>query len=153
MNRIEKNVWDLALPIVEQAGLELWDVEYVTEAGQKYLRIYLDGPEGVTLDDCETVSRAMDPILDEKDPVPDSYIFEVSSAGCERALKRPSDFQRFLGSKVEVRLYSAVDGSKLWVGTLSAYENGDVVVAAGGQEHRFGEKQIANVRLRMDMDF
>ncbi|MCD7768617.1 MAG: ribosome maturation factor RimP [Oscillospiraceae bacterium] len=153
MNRIEKTVWDLALPVVEQAGLELWDVEYVTEAGQKYLRVYLDGPEGVTLDDCETVSRALDPILDEKDPVPDSYIFEVSSAGCERSLKRPSDFQRFLGSKVEVRLYSAVDGSKLWVGSLTAYEDGDVIVTAGGQEHRFTEKQIANVRLRMEMDF
>ncbi|MCD7845953.1 MAG: ribosome maturation factor RimP [Oscillospiraceae bacterium] len=153
MNRVEKNVWDLALPVVEQAGLELWDVEYVTEAGQKYLRVYLDGPEGVTLDDCETVSRALDPILDEKDPVPDSYIFEVSSAGCERSLKRPSDFQRFLGSKVEVRLYSAVDGSKLWVGTLTAYEDGAVTVDAGGQEHRFEEKQVANVRLRMEMDF
>ncbi len=133
--------------------MELWDVEYVTEAGQKYLRIYLDGPEGVTLDDCEVVSRAMDPILDEKDPVPDSYIFEVSSAGCERSLKRPSVLQRFLGSKVEIILYSAVDGSKLWVGTLTAYEDGDVTVYAGGQEHRFEEKQVANVRLRMEMDF
>jgi ribosome maturation factor RimP len=149
MNRIEKNVWELAQPVVEQAGLELWDVEYVTEAGQKYLRLYLDGPEGVTLEDCETISRAFDPILDEKDPVPDSYVFEVSSAGCERQLKRPSDFQRFLGSQVEVKLYSAADGAKQWIGTLLGYEDGSVTIDAGG-EHRFTEKQIASVRLHVD---
>ena len=150
MNRIEKTVWDLALPVVEQAGLELWDVEYVTEGGQKYLRLYLDGPEGVDLDACERVSRAMDPILDEKDPVPDSYIFEVSSAGCERALKRPTDFERFIGSNVEVKLYSAADGAKQWVGKLLSYEDGDVTVESGG-EHRFTKNQIASVRLRMEM--
>ena len=150
MNRIEKTVWDLAKPVVEGHGLELWDVEYVTEAGQKYLRLYLDGPEGVDLDACEAVSRAMDPILDEADPVPDSYIFEVSSAGCERALKRPSDFERFLGSNVEVKLYSAVDGAKQWIGKLVSYEDGDVTIDAGGQR-RFESKQIASVRLRMEM--
>lgn len=149
MNRIEKTVWDLAQPVVAEAGLELWDVEYVTEAGQRYLRIYLDGPEGVDLDTCERVSRAMDPILDEADPVPDSYIFEVSSAGCERALKRPSDFVRFLGSQVEVKLYSAVDGSKQWVGTLTGYEDGDVIIRTG-TERRFAKKQIASVRLRVE---
>lgn len=149
MNKIEKIVYDLAFPVVNEAGLELWDVEYVTEAGQRYLRIYLDSPEGIDLDDCERVSRILDPILDEKDPVPDSYIFEVGSAGCERQLKRPSDFERFMGSNVEVKLYSAVDGAKQWVGTLAAYEDGDVVIEAGG-EHRFTKKQVASVRLRME---
>ena len=149
MNKIEKTVYDLALPIVEKAGLELWDVEYVLEAGQRYLRVYLDGPEGVDLDDCERVSRALDPILDEADPVPDSYIFEVGSAGCERQLKRPSDFERFYGSQVEVKLYSAVDGAKQWVGLLKAYDNGDVVIESGG-ERRFTQKQIASVRLHVD---
>lgn len=150
MNRIEKTVWDLALPVVERAGFELWDVEYVTEGGQRYLRLYLDGPDGVDLDGCERVSRAMDPILDEADPVPDSYIFEVSSAGCERALKRPSDFERFLGSQVEVKLYSAADGAKQWVGKLLAYADGDVTIDASG-ERRFSKKQIASVRLRMEI--
>ena len=149
MNRIEKIVMDLALPVVEEAGLELWDVEYVTEGGQRYLRLYLDGPDGVDLEACERVSRAMDPILDEEDPVPDSYIFEVGSAGCERQLKRPSDFERFMGSLVEVKLYSAVDGAKQWVGTLTGYEDGDVTVDAGG-EHRFTKKQVASVRLRVE---
>lgn len=149
MNQIEKTVYDLALPIVEEAGLELWDVEYVLEAGQRYLRLYLDGPEGVDLDDCEKISRIMDPILDDADPVPDSYIFEVGSAGCERQLKRPLDFQRFLGSLVEVKLYNAVDGAKRWVGTLRSYEDGDVIIDAGG-EHRFTKKQIASVRLHVE---
>ncbi len=149
MNKIEKTVYELALPVVEGAGLELWDVEYVTEAGQKYLRLYLDGPEGVDLDACEKISRLMDPILDEEDPVPDSYIFEVSSAGCERQLKRPSDFDRFLGSLVEVSLYSAVDGAKRWVGTLLSYEDGDVTIDSGG-EHRFPKKQVASVRLHVE---
>jgi len=149
MNKIEKIVYDLACPVVEEAGLELWDVEYVTEAGQRYLRIYLDGPNGIDLDDCERVSRILDPILDEKDPVPDSYIFEVGSAGCERQLKRPSDFERFIGSLVEVKLYSAVDGAKQWVGTLVGYEDGDVIINAG-QEYRFVNKQVASVRLRVE---
>ncbi len=150
MNRIEKTVWDLALPVVQQAGLELWDVEYVTEAGQRYLRLYLDGPEGVDLDACERVSRAMDPILDEADPVPDSYVFEVSSAGCERALKRPGDFARFMGSTVEVKLYSNLDGAKQWIGTLVDYSDGDVTIDCGGQR-RFTKQQIASVRLRVEI--
>lgn len=149
MNKIEKTVYDLALPVVEAEGLELWDVEYVLEAGQRYLRIYLDSDEGVDLDDCERVSRILDPMLDEADPVPDSYIFEVGSAGCERQLKRPSDFEKYLGSTVEVKLYSAVDGSKQWVGTLLAYQDGDVTVEAGG-EHCFPQKQVASVRLHVE---
>lgn len=149
MNKIEKTVYDLALPVVEEAGLELWDVEYVLEAGQRYLRLYLDGPDGVDLDDCERVSRAMDPLLDEADPVPDSYIFEVGSAGCERQLKRPSDFARFYGETVEVKLYSAVEGAKQWIGTLRSYEDGDVTIESGG-ERRFTKKQIASVRLHVE---
>ena len=149
MNQIEKKVYDLALPVVEGAGLELWDVEYILEAGQRYLRVYLDGPEGVDLDDCEKISRILDPILDEADPIPDSYIFEVGSAGCERQLKRPSDFERFYGETVEVKLYSAVDGAKQWIGTLVSYDNGDVTIDAG-EERRFTQKQIASVRLHVE---
>ena len=150
MNRIEKIVYDLALPVVTEAGLELWDVEYVTEAGQRYLRLYLDSDEGVDMDDCERISRAMDPILDEADPVPESYIFEVGSAGCERQLKRPSDFERFYGSSVEVSLYSAVDGAKRWIGDLVSYDDGDVTIDAPGAQRRFTQKQIAGVRLHAE---
>ncbi len=150
MKEVEKTVWNLALPVVERRNLELWDVEYITEGGQRYLRLYLDRPGGVDLDLCEAVSREMDPILDEADPIPDSYIFEVCSAGCERTLKRPSDFERFLGSLVEVHLYRAVDGAKQWVGKLLAYEGGDVTIDSGG-EKTFAASQIAKVRLRISM--
>ena len=147
MNQVEKMVSELATPIVAGRGMELWDVEYVTEAGQKYLRVYIDGPEGVSIDDCEAISRILDPMLDEADPVPDSYVFEVSSAGAERQLKRPSDFERFMGRKVEVKLYQATDGAKLWVGTLEGYADGAVTVG----EHTFSKGQVASVRLRMEI--
>lgn len=150
MNKIEKTVWDLAQPVADRHGLELWDVEYVTEAGEKYLRVYLDSPQGVDLDQCEAVSREMDPLLDEADPIADSYTFEVCSAGCERPLKRPSDFARFMGSLVEVKLYSPVDGSKQWLGTLIGYDQGEVTIKSGG-ERKFAARQIASVRLRITM--
>lgn len=147
MGKIETTVSEMARPVVEANGLELWDVEYVMEGGQRYLRVFLDGPEGVTIDQCETISRLLDPMLDEADPIPDSYVFEVGSAGIERQLKRPGDFERFMGEKVEVKLYSAVDGSKLWVGKLEGYDSGDVTVDG----RRFEKKTIASVRLRADI--
>jgi len=147
MNQTEKIVSELAGPVIAGRGMELWDVEYVTEAGQKHLRVYIDGPEGVSIDDCEAISRILDPMLDETDPIADSYIFEVSSAGAERQLKRPSDFERFMGKKVEVKLYQVVDGSKLWIGALEGYSDGAVTVDG----HTFSKGQVASVRLRMEI--
>lgn len=150
MNRIAERVRELALPVAAELGLELWDVEYLREAGQWYLRIYIDKLEGyVGIDDCERFSRALDPILDEADPIAESYTFEVSSAGAERELKRPGDFQRFLGSLVEVRLYQARDGQKSYVGTLSAYDDGAVTIETPARTHRFGASEVAQVRLRL----
>lgn len=108
MSKLTDAVHALAEPVAAQQGCEIWDVEYVKEAGGRYLRVYIDKPDGVSIQDCENFSRALDPILDEADPIPDSYVFEVSSAGAERQLKRPSDFARFLGAQVEVRLYQPV---------------------------------------------
>ena len=95
-------VTQLAQPVVESFGCELWDVEYVREGSDYFLRIYLDKEGGVDITDCEAISRALDPILDEKDPIEGSYHFEVCSAGLERTLKRPSDFARFMGSNITV---------------------------------------------------
>ena len=131
MSKLTDAVLALAGPVAAQQGCEIWDVEYVKEAGSRYLRVYIDKPDGVSIQDCEDFSRALDPILDEADPIPDSYIFEVSSAGAERQLKRPGDFERFLGAQVEVRLYQPVDGSKVHIGTLEQYDNGDVTVSDG----------------------
>ena len=142
-------VASLAKPVVEQFGCELWDVEYCKEAGRWFLRLYLDKEGGVSIDDCEAVSRAMDEILDREDPVPESYVFEVSSAGAERELKRPGDFERFIGEQVEVKHYQPIDGAKSHVGLLRGYDNGDVTVEVNGAERVFKKAQVAQVRLHM----
>ena len=148
--KISEDVAALARPVVEAQGLTLWDVEYVKEAGERYLRIYIDRADGpVSIDDCEAVSRALDPILDEADPIPESYTFEVSSAGAERALKRPGDFEAFLGHLVAVHLYSAKDGRKEHVGKLLAYHDGDVEIEVGGKPQTFKKSEVSLVRLRI----
>ena len=147
MNRIAQKVFELAQPIAQAQGVEIWDVEYKKEAGQWFLRVYIDRDGGIGIDDCEAFSRALDPVLDEEDPIPGSYVFEVSSAGAERELKRPADFDRFLGSNVEVKLYQATNGRKTYIGRLLAYEDGDVTIAVGSEERRFEKSQIAAVHL------
>lgn len=149
MSKITDIVWSLAQPVAEAQDCEIWDVEYVKEAGSRYLRVYIDKADGVSIQDCENFSRALDPVLDEADPIPEHYIFEVSSAGAERQLKRPGDFGRFLGAEVEVRLYQPKDGRKAYVGTLAAYENGDVTITVGGEEKVFVKSTVAQVRLHM----
>lgn len=149
MSKVTETVTALAAPIAAELGLELWDVEYIREAGQWFLRVYIDKDGGVSINDCEALSRALDPVLDEADPIPDSYVFEVSSAGAERELKRPGDFERFMGSGAEVRLYQPVNGSKSYVGTLSGYNAGNVTLTAAGKELTFEKSQIAQVRLRV----
>ena len=103
----EQKTEELILPILEEFGFELVDVEYVKEAGTWYLRTYIDKEGGITINDCEKVSRRMDVLLDEKDFIPDSYIFEVSSPGLVRQLKKDKDFARSIGQKVEIRLFRA----------------------------------------------
>ncbi len=148
MSKIAETVRALAQPVAEAQQCEIWDVEYVREAGTRFLRVYLDKPEGgVTIQDCEDFSRALDPILDEADPIPESYVFEVSSAGAERVLRRPGDFARFLGSEVEVKLYRPCDGRKAFVGTLERYNDGDVTVAVDGETRTFEKSAVAQVRL------
>ena len=150
MNKIAQRVYDLALPVAEKMGLDIWDVEYIKEAGEWYLRVYIDKAEGgIFINDCEAFSREMDPILDEADPIEGSYVFEVSSAGAERQLKRPSDFERFMGSNVEVKLYKAVEGRKSYQGTLCGYEDGKVTVDVSGSEMSFENEVVAAVRLRV----
>lgn len=114
------------------------------------MRLYIDKPGGVDINDCEAISRAVDPILDEKDPIPDSYSFEVCSAGLERVLKRPGDFEQFLGSTVLVRLYKPVDGRKEVVGTLTGYEDGAVTVTVNDSPVRFEKNEVALVRLYVE---
>ena len=148
--KIAEQVWKLAEPVVEGFGLSLWDVEYVREGADWFLRLYIDKDGPVDISDCEKVSRAMDPILDEADPIPDSYNFEVCSAGCERTLKRPGDFQRFLGSQILVKLYGPRDGKKEFIGTLRGYNGGVVSLEADGKTMEFTPEETALVRLYVE---
>ena len=143
-------VAEFARPIVEQHGCELWDVEYVREGSEYFLRLYLDKEGGVDINDCEAVSRAVDPILDEKDPIPGSYHFEVCSAGLDRALKRPGDFQRFMGSPITVKLYRPRNGLKEIPCVLKGYDDGKITVEAGKETITFEKSEVALVRLRVE---
>ncbi len=150
MSKITDRVWKIAQPVVEGFGLRLWDVEYVREGADWFLRVYLDKDGALDINDCEKVSRALDPILDEEDPIPDSYTFEVCSAGCERVLKRPGDFQQFLESMVLVKLYRLRDGRKEYVGNLKSYEDGTLTIQAGEEICTFTSEEVAQVRLYVE---
>ena len=145
MSKISDKVEALARPVVEEEGCKLWSVEYIKEAGTWYLRIFIDKDGGVGIADCEAISRRLDPILDEADPIPESYVFEVGSAGAGRELKRTSDFEQFIGSDVEVKLYQPYEGRKTLVGTLEEYNDGNITVS--GVELK--KEQIAQVRLHV----
>ncbi len=149
MSKLTDKVSALVRPVVEEEGCSLWDVEYVREAGTWYLRVFIDKDGGVGIDDCERISRRLDPILDEEDPIPESYVFEVGSAGAERELKRPSDFTQFMGHEVEVRLYRPLEGKKSFVGSLSGYTDGSVSILIGGETLTFEKAQVAKVNLHV----
>ena len=148
--KITEQVTQLVQPVVEQHGCTLWDVEYVREGSMRYLRLYIDKEGGVDITDCEAISRAADPLLDEADPIPESYCFEVCSAGIERTLKRPSDFEKFMGSPILVKLYRPKDGLKEIPGILSGYNEGKVTVTYGTEELTFEKSEVALVRLRVE---
>ena len=152
MKKITELTAELAAPAIAEQGCTLWDVEYVKEAGTWYLRVLLDKEGGVDILDCEAISRKLSDLLDEVDPIEGSYTREVGSAGAERALKRPSDFQRYLGSPVLVKLYRNLDGHKEFAGTLDAYDEatGDVTVTVGKEDMTFAKKDVALVRLRVE---
>ena len=153
MSKLTDRISELALPVVEAAGCRLWDVEYIREAGTWYLRIYIDKEGGVSIDDCECISRALDPILDSEDPISESYVFEVGSAGADRELKRPSDFEEFMGREIEIKLYQPLKGSKRFVGELMSYEDGAVSIRLpDGSIQRFEPAQLAQVRLSVRID-
>lgn len=151
MSKITEMMAELASPILSELGLELWDVEFVKEASDWYLRVFIDSPDGVDLDSCEKVTRYLNPLLDEReDMFPDEgYIFEVGSAGAERRLKRPSDFIRFIGHRVEIKLYKSKLGKKEFTGILADYNDGAIVLESDGESIAFEKSEIAGARLRI----
>ena len=148
--KITEQVEAFARPVVERHGCSLWDVEYVREGSERFLRLYIDKDGGVDITDCEAISRAVDPLLDEHDPIGEPYHFEVCSAGLERALKRPGDFERFMGSPVMVKLYRPHNGLKEIPGLLRGYADGKVTVELGKEQLTFEKSQVALVRLRVE---
>ena len=148
--KVTERVTQFAPPIVEDNGCTLWDVEYVREGSERYLRLYIDKEGGVDINDCEKVHRAVDPVLDEEDPIAESYHFEVCSAGLERTLKRPGDFQQFMDSPILVKLYRPRNGLKEIPGILRGYEEGRITVEAGKETITFEKSEVALVRLRVE---
>ena len=147
----EQQTETLLEPIVTELGFELVDVEYVKEGGTWYLRAYIDKPGGIAVDDCEAVSRRFSDILDEKDYIADSYVFEVSSPGLGRPLKKEKDFQRSIGKEVEIRTYRAVEKQKEFSGVLKAYDKNTVTIGyEDGTEQVFEKDAIALIRLAFD---
>ncbi len=152
MKKVTEVAAELARPLAEAAGCSLWDVEYVREAGTWFLRVYIDCPGGVNINQCEAVSRPLSDALDELDPIEGSYVLEVSSAGADRPLKKPVHFRAFLGHEVELRLYRPLEGRKDFRGLLSGYsDEGDVTLSlADGSEQTFAKKDVALVRLYVE---
>ena len=147
----EQKTEEILLPIIEEHGFELVDVEYVKEGSTWYLRAYIDKPGGSTIDDCETVSRRLSDILDEKDYIEDAYILEVSSPGLGRPLKKEKDYKRSLGEEVEIRTYRMIEKQKEFTGILKGYDEGTVTIEIeNGTEKIFDKSDIALIRLAFD---
>lgn len=137
---------ELITPILEENSFELADVEYVKEAGTWYLRIYIDKPGGITIDDCELVSRAFSEILDKEDYIEDSYIMEVSSPGLLRPLKKDKDFKRNLDKEIELKTYRMIDGTKDFTGILKSFDKEEICLETPQGEKHFKRNELALVR-------
>ena len=145
---IEATIEELVQPIIDSNNFELVDVEYVKEAGEYYLRIFVDKEGGISLNECEVVSRALSEILDVKDPIKDNYYLEVSSPGLDRPLKKDKDFVRYQGRDVEIKLYKPLNGSKqLEAELVGLTEDKKIKVIIDNEEVEFDKKDVALIRL------
>ncbi len=144
--QIEAKTEHLILPILAEHGFELVDIEYVKEVGTWYLRAYIDKPGGITINDCETVSRAFNDILDSEDYISDAYIFEVSSPGLTRPLKKEKDYIRNIGKPVELRLFTSLKGKKELTATLLSYDKESIVVDYNGEQLTIMRTNLALIR-------
>ena len=143
----ESKAESMLAPVVQEAGFELVDVEYVKEGGTWYLRGYIDKPGGITVNDCEMVSRTFNALLDEDDFIEGSYVLEISSPGLDRPLKKPRDFERSIGRLVEVRTYQPVEGCKEFTGILQSCDDENIRIDEDGNSRSFARKDVALIRL------
>ena len=150
-SEIERKVSHLLEAILKELQLELYDVEYVREGKNNFLRIYIERDTGgICIDDCEHVSRRISDRLDAEDFIPDAYFLEVSSPGLDRQLKKPKDFIRYIGSKVDVKLYKPFNGEKMLCGTLTAFEDNTITIQREDAVHSFKLKDTASVKLTVE---
>ena len=146
MANAAERVYSLIKDTVESCGVELWDVRFLKEGASWYLRVFIDSENGIGIDDCTNVSHAIDPVIDEADPIDKSYYLEVCSPGVERELTRISHYKKELGKEIKIKLYKAVDGVKELRGTLVSCEE-NIVLNADGKEYTFGLKEISKANL------
>lgn len=151
-NRIADVVTELLTPVINSLGYEVWDVEYVREAAEWFLRITIDSPDGIDIDDCEKVHRAIDPVLDEADPIEDAYRLEVSSSGLERDIRTDAHFEACIGEKIVCKLFTKFEGKKEYTGILKAYENKQIVLETETGEITIERKLASKVRTFFDFD-
>jgi len=147
MSKIENMIWEVAKPIAENANCSLYDVEFVKEGTNWFLRVTIDKDGGVSTDDCENVSRPLSDWLDEKDPITQSYYLEVSSPGIDRKLTRPEHYENHLGKTVTVRLFAAIDGQRQLEGILKEYQNGTIVLETNNNIITLEKAKVVDVRL------
>ncbi len=140
----------LLQPIVEENGVEIYDVEYVKEGNDWYLRVYIDKQEGVNIVDCENVSRALSEILDKEDYISDAYILEVSSPGLGRTLKKDKHIQKSIGKEVEIKLFKAIDKCKVFTGVLESFDETNLTILEDGNPRTFNRAEIALIKLTFD---
>jgi ribosome maturation factor RimP len=141
------SLWSMIEPVLEPEGLELVEIEFKNERGRSVLRLYIDGPGGVTLDDCETVSRQVGALLDIKDPFEQSYTLEVSSPGINRVLRREKDFNLYAGSPVRIRTRRKLDGRRNFQGILKGMENAKIVIDVNGTRVEIDPEDLERARL------
>ncbi|MBO5363935.1 MAG: ribosome maturation factor RimP [Clostridia bacterium] len=150
-SKIEQRVWQMAESIAQEKGCYLYDVEYLKEGGIWFLRVYVDKEEGgISLDECEAVSRALSEVLDKEDPIDRNYYLEVSSPGVERKLKTAAHFARYQGAIVDVGLYKAINGSKLLTGILKGFDGEMITLEVGGELLEVLQKETTVVHLHFD---
>lgn len=149
----EKKTEELLMPIMEEHGFELVDTEFVKEGGSYYLRAYIDKPGGITIDDCEVVSRRLSDLLDEKDFIQEAYVLEVSSPGLGRPLKKEKDFARSIGKDVEIHTFRAINGEKEFTGALQSYDKDTVTIAVSANEDTLAIERANIALIRLAIDF
>ncbi len=146
MAKTAEKVFDLIKETVENEGVKLWDVSFVKEGASHYLRVFIDSDEGITIDDCQNVSHAIDPIIDEADPIDCSYYLEVCSPGIERELTRPKHFKASVGKTVKIKLYKAIDSKKEFIGKLLSADE-DIVLLLDEKNLSFERKDISKATI------